>query len=637
MSASRLPARLDAAAVRLERLERLQALTAELSAAATPPEVARIIFDRGLSLVGARVVTLYWERGPGELELIHGLGVSEDFVQRFRFIGPEAPLPSAEVYRTGRPVWLGTPEAIRARFPEAARIAEAEGLRAWAALPLVLDRSRGALGLCFEAARPFDPEEREFVLALARQCAQALERARLFEAQQRLADRLGTLQAITSELSAALTPREVAAIVYRHLLGLGTKGGLVLSLDVAGGFTPVLALDADDLRDTLLAASAGPHLDVLGKGRPLWLERESAIAEAYPALEPLRSRRGDGAWGVLPLRWEGRDVGVLMIAFPPGRAPGDEDRNFAAVLAQQGAQALERARLFEAQRRLAERLGHLNVGAAALSGAVTPSEVAVATFGPLSTLGACSAELHEIAGDERLVLVARTGERGGGAPEAASAGPAAEVVRTGRALWLESREELLARFPELAGARGEAWAVVPLLAGGNALGALTVAFTAPRRFEADEKAFVRMLAMPSAQALERTRLASAAAQGRREAEWLVALLEGALSAAPVGLALLDRELRVIRASARLARLAGVPAESQRGRALSDLFPGLPVSALREAFARALESGERVDQELSGEAVGSPGETRRLSLTWYPVRVSSEIVGGGLLMREVTRT
>ena len=633
MSSSRSIPRPDAAALRLERLERLQALTAELSAAATPQEVARIIFDRGLSLVGARVVTLYWERGPGELELVHGLGVSEEFVQQFRLIGTDTPLPSAEVYRTGRPVWLGTPEAIRARFPEAARIAIAEGVQAWAALPLVVDRSRGALGLRFDAARPFDSEEREFVLAVARQCAQALERARLFEAQQRLADRLGTLQAITSELSAALTPREVAAIVYRHLLGLGAKGGLVLSLDGAG-FSPVLALDADELRDALLAGPTGPHLDVLGKGQPTWLESPAAIAEAYPALEALRARRGDGAWGILPLRMEGRDVGVLVIAFPPGRTPSEDDRAFAAVLAQQAAQALERARLFETQRQLAERLGQLNAGAAALSGAVTPAEVAAATFGPLSALGARAAALYAIEGGERLALVARTGAHGDDEEGGDPAGPAAEVVRTGRALWLESRDELQARFPELAAAPGEAWAVVPLLAAGNALGALTVTFTAARRFEADEKAFVRMLAMPSAQALERTRLAAAAAQGRREAEWLVALLEGALSAAPVGLALVDREMRVIRASARLARLAGLPDDAQRGRPLGELFPGVPAAPLAEAFARAIASGERVDQELSGESAGAPAETRRLALTWYPVRVSTEIVGCGVLMREL---
>src|SRR5512133_1927976 len=107
----------DPARVRLERLERLQALTEELSAAHTREEVLRVIFARAFGLVDARAVALFWERAPGELELIHALGVSEEFVQRFRRVLSEEPLPAAEAYRTGRAVWLATREEIAARFP----------------------------------------------------------------------------------------------------------------------------------------------------------------------------------------------------------------------------------------------------------------------------------------------------------------------------------------------------------------------------------------------------------------------------------------------------------------------------------------------------------------------------------------
>ena len=39
----------------------------------------------------------------------------------------------------------------------------------------------GGIGYVFPEARPFPPEDREFLLALARECAQAMERARLFQ------------------------------------------------------------------------------------------------------------------------------------------------------------------------------------------------------------------------------------------------------------------------------------------------------------------------------------------------------------------------------------------------------------------------------------------------------------------------
>jgi GAF domain-containing protein len=614
----------------LARLARLQTLTAELSAAATPQDVARIIFDRGLSLVGARVLTLYWERAPGELELVHALGVSEDFVQRYRRIGADTPLPNGEVYRTGEPVWLGTREAMRGRFPEAAELAAAEGDSAWAAIPLLSDRSRGSLGMRFEAERAFDGEEREFLMAVARQCAQALERSRLFEAQRRLADRLGSLQAITSELSGALTPREVSAVVLRHLLGLGARGGVVFSLGT-GRLEPVFVHEAEDLRDAMLAPSTAQS-EVLSGGQPLWLGEETASGGALPALEAVRARAG--AVGVLPFRIEGRNVGVLAVAFPEGRAPEAEDRSFVQALAQQGAQALERSRLYEVQRLQAERLAHLHAATAALSGAVTPSEVAVAAHTALSALGAAAVEIHAFTGPDRLELVARSGPGGPEAGSADASAPAAEVVRSGRALWLESREDLEVRFPDLAAGRPEGtWAVVPLLAGGTTDGALAVSFREPRRLDPEDRIFVRTLAMPCAQALERTRLTEVAAQERRAAEWLAALLEGALAAAPVGLALLDEAMRVIRTSEVLVRLSGLPQEAQRGKTPLDLFPAFPADALAQAFHRALSSGERVDQVISGETRAAAGETRRLSITWYPLRVAGRIVGAGMLVRE----
>lgn len=630
--------------LRLERLARLQALTAELSAAATPEEVARTIFDRGLSLVGARAVTLFWETGPGVLELVHGLGLSEPFVARYRTIHADTPIPSATAYRTGAPVWLGTSAQIAAEYPEAARLVEGEGDQAWAAIPLVADRSRGALELRFEAARTFDPEEREFVLAVARSCAQALERARLFEAQKRLAERLQSLQSTTAALAGALTPTEVAAVVFRGLVGLGAREGAIFSR--AG--EEALELVHSHGQDAALRARLGrislaedlPVAAAVRTGEPSWLDSPEAIRAAYPALEPERARRGDGAWAAVPLAVEGRCVGALGLAFPEGRRVREEDRSFVLALAQQGAQALERARLYEAQRRLAERLGQIQSASAALSGAATPPGVAAAAFRGLATLGARAAEFHALDGPERLVLLVRHGPAvPAGRPVAIDQPvPAAEVVRTGKALWLESPDDIEGRFPELErerAARGEAaWAVVPLLAGGETVGALSVAFGEPRRFQADEKAFIRMLAMPCAQAIDRARLYEAAARHREDAEWTAATLEALVGAAPVGMALFDREMRFLRVNRVLAEIDGLPAEAHLGRTPGELLPLLPGDALGAAFRRVLETGQRVDDlAVSGETPAAAGTTRRWAVSFYPVRVGAEVIGVGLLVRE----
>jgi signal transduction histidine kinase len=52
----------------------------------------------------------------------------------------------------------------------------------------------------------------------------------------------------------------------------------------------------------------------------------------------------------VPLTVDGRVVGALGIDFPAGAAPTDDDRRLLLAFAQQCAQALERARLFEAER-----------------------------------------------------------------------------------------------------------------------------------------------------------------------------------------------------------------------------------------------------------------------------------------------
>jgi len=174
---------------------------------------------------------------------------------------------------------------------------------------------------------------------------------------------------------------------------------------------------------------------------------------------------------------------------------------------------------------------------------------------------------------------------------------------------------------------------VPLLSGGGPVGVLVASFRAARRLDGDERLYLRMLAMPCAQALERTRLADAAAQERRSAEWLASLLEGALAVVPVGFALLDEEMRVVRTSERLALLSGVPAPSHRGRTPLELFPGLPGPALESGFHEAMGSGERVDQEVLGETRAAAGTSRRFAITWFPVRVAGSVVGAGMMVRE----
>lgn len=305
-------------------------------------------------------------------------------------------------------------------------------------------------------------------------------------------------------------------MLFRGLLRLGVTGGAlrVLSPDgqrlelvfshEAGALWPahqaVMPLDA-----------AAPAADAARRGRPVFLEGPEAIRAAYPDLEPERARRGDGAWVAVPLVVEGRTVGALTFALGGEARLAPEDRLLAVALANQGAQALERARLYEAQERLNRRMASMHAAAAAMSGAVTPEEVAQAAARALEPVGAAVVELFALEGGDRVRRVASRGEGCGAADPAPlqvdAHHPVADVARTGKALWLEDAAGFEARWPHLGAERSragvEACALLPLLAGGRTLGVLLVGFPAPRLLSPEDRSYVRLVALPCAAALER--------------------------------------------------------------------------------------------------------------------------------------
>lgn len=91
--------------------------------------------------------------------------------------------------------------------------------------------------------------------------------------------------------------------------------------------------------------------------------------------------------------------------------------------------------------------------------------------------------------------------------------PAAEVARTGRAVYLASQEEYRRRFPatwHMSARKGrEAWAFVPLVTAGRITGVWLGAFRTPVAFTAAERSLLTMTGRMIAQVLERARASRA--------------------------------------------------------------------------------------------------------------------------------
>ncbi|MFN2566366.1 MAG: PAS domain S-box protein [Gemmatimonadaceae bacterium] len=169
-----------------ERTDRLQAVTAALVETVTVEDVADRVVQTVAATTSARSVSLALLNKDGtEFELARVVGVSEEVAAKWRHYPVDPAYVSTEAVRTGQPVFLRNPDELRERFPKLADSARENGFAATAVLPLVVAGTTvGTLGLNYAMPQPFDAGKRAYLAAVAQQCAQALERARLFEAER---------------------------------------------------------------------------------------------------------------------------------------------------------------------------------------------------------------------------------------------------------------------------------------------------------------------------------------------------------------------------------------------------------------------------------------------------------------------
>ncbi|HEX8099081.1 MAG TPA: GAF domain-containing protein [Actinomycetota bacterium] len=170
----------------------LQAVTASLSEAITISDVATVVIDRGLPVLGASGGMIAMLDGHGsELHVIRAAGYSDELVNRWRSLPIERVTPLSEAVTSGEPVFVRTKAEWQSSYPAFGEEIRQAGNDAWAALPLFAKGSPvGVLGLSFAETRNLGADEMSFMLALARQCSQAIERARLYEDQTYMAQTL---------------------------------------------------------------------------------------------------------------------------------------------------------------------------------------------------------------------------------------------------------------------------------------------------------------------------------------------------------------------------------------------------------------------------------------------------------------
>jgi len=194
-------------------------------------------------------------------------------------------------------------------------------------------------------------ERRLLAERTAREAAEeARGRARESESQVLL------LQRITASLTAAATEQQIADVFLDQTLeALSASGGAVYLLSLDGEQLELCAqrghpaeLPGD--HDTLPLALNGPMSDAARERRAGFYSSREACTRLYPALRAAIALGNFEASAALPLLTRGSLCGVVGIRFSKVREFSETERALLSTLSELCAQALERARLFSAER-----------------------------------------------------------------------------------------------------------------------------------------------------------------------------------------------------------------------------------------------------------------------------------------------
>ena len=224
-----------------ERAVRLLALTAALSEAATPDDIATAVVRETTTAFDATgtVVTRVVSDGT-KLEIMQAGAMPPDVLDTWRRFPLDTPVPLADVARTGVPLFLESREDWLALYPHTVALLDATGHQSHMVAPLVVGgRAIGALGITFDRPRRFSATERTLAIAIARQCALALERARLF-AEERDARAEAELARAAAEEARARAD-EANEAKTRFLTTMSHE--LRTPLNAIAGYTALLAME----------------------------------------------------------------------------------------------------------------------------------------------------------------------------------------------------------------------------------------------------------------------------------------------------------------------------------------------------------------------------------------------------------
>jgi serine phosphatase RsbU (regulator of sigma subunit) len=353
--------------------------------------------------------------------------------------------------------------------------------------------------------------------------------------------------------------------------------------------------------------------------------------------------------------------GLVFVPLVTDFAPGSKPSVFLWLIAAVSAGVIsgrlrqaneDRGAAMARERLAANRLHRLQAVTEILARAMTPEEVAQATVtAAMEALGADAGGLTVRSDDDASTLQVLVGSvldeppSGWRRHRIDRPAPGPEIVRTGRPIFIETRSELIARFPIVRKIEGDdrfgGFAGVPVALGAEVLGALSLGFHRDHMVPPEERGLLVSIAHQAAIALNRIRLNEGERRARETAEHAEDLLRklqavsDAANAASGLDELVERVLPVVRDAVQ-AEGTSFLLLSDDGRELR--FKGSIGVEEEETGATAIPLGAGatgriaatgrplVISELTAEDVISPALRERRSYVGVPVRVGGRVAG-----------
>jgi PAS domain S-box-containing protein len=350
-------------------LGRLQSVTSSLSRALTATQVADVVVREGVAALAADAGSV-WVLEEERLRALTWTGYSDELAPEDASVPVDGGGPVGDAVAARDIVVAESPGEMLERWPQAAAMRERVGDVATAATPLLLDdRVLGVFSVAFRTEHRFEPQERAFLTTLARQCAQAFERARLYELERARVDAEREARALAE--AARMRLQQLQAITEAGLAHAALDDALERMLAALRGAiasdTAAILLVDEAPRDDLIVRAV---LGVEGRGMPsmhaspddpvlsrVLRQGESVVLDDAADVDIPPHVPGElGSFAAVPMRVSGRIVGVLHAGSRAPRRFTLEDLELLHLAAERVALAVDRAQLFEREHRIAETL-----------------------------------------------------------------------------------------------------------------------------------------------------------------------------------------------------------------------------------------------------------------------------------------